>query len=113
VPRPLDLRERIVIVDALLIERMNLKPDDPFIVLKSDRDIANDIFDEGRLVVSLPSSRDARLVFSAADTGVRTLKTPHIPLILQSTRVRVSCLRLDDSVPRRLRNRVDYALHIR
>ena len=44
-----DLRERIVIVDALLIERMDPKPDDPFIVLKSDRDIANDIFDEAGL----------------------------------------------------------------
>ena len=53
---------RIVIVDALLIERMNLKPDDPFIVLESDRDIADDIFDEGRLVVGL--HRHVALVFS-------------------------------------------------
>ena len=61
-PRPLDLRERIVIVDALLIERMNPKPDDPFIALKSDRDIANDILDKGGLVVSL--HRHMSFVFS-------------------------------------------------
>ena len=60
-PRPRDLRERIVIVNAFLIERMYPKPDDPFIVLKSDRDIANDIFDERRIVVSL--HRHMSLVF--------------------------------------------------
>ena len=53
---------RIVIVDALLVESVYPKPDDPLIVLKSNRDITNDIFDEGRFIVSLHGH--VTLVFS-------------------------------------------------
>jgi excisionase family DNA binding protein len=52
-PRPLNTSECAVVVNALLILSADPEPDDAIILSKSDGDVADDVFDEGRVVVGL------------------------------------------------------------
>ncbi len=58
-------------MNAFLIEGMDSEPDDPFVILQTDRDIAYDIFDECRIVVCLHGHMSFVFAFQQRVQGCR------------------------------------------
>ena len=77
-PLPLHLGERRVIVYALVVLDVDLEPRDPRIPLQCHGAIANNVFDERRLVVCLHGH--VPFVLALADKGYRVAlgQDPHL-----------------------------------